>query len=40
VSNYEIGLEPKLIFLSDEIGADGFTADAGSASKLAKSFVN
>jgi 5-methyltetrahydrofolate--homocysteine methyltransferase len=25
---------------ADEIGADGFAADAGSAAKLAKSLVN
>ncbi|RLC05957.1 MAG: cobalamin-binding protein [Deltaproteobacteria bacterium] len=35
-----VGGAPVTQAFSDEIGADGFAADAGSASKLAKSFVN
>lgn len=35
-----IGGAPVTQSFADEIGADGFAPDAGSASKLAKSFVN
>jgi len=35
-----VGGAPVTQVFADEIGADGFAADAGSASKLAKSFVN
>ncbi|MCD4719952.1 MAG: corrinoid protein [Desulfobacula sp.] len=35
-----VGGAPVTQAFADEIGADGFAADAGSASKLAKSFVN
>lgn len=35
-----IGGAPVTQAFADEIGADGFAPDAGSASKLAKSFVN
>ena len=35
-----VGGAPVTQAFADEIGADGFAADAGSASKLAKSFIN
>jgi 5-methyltetrahydrofolate--homocysteine methyltransferase len=35
-----VGGAPVTQVFADEIGADGFAPDAGSASKLAKSFVN
>jgi len=35
-----VGGAPVTQDFADEIGADGFAADAGSASKMAKSFVN
>jgi len=35
-----VGGAPVTQTFADEIGADGFAADAGSASKLAKSFIN
>ncbi len=35
-----VGGAPVTQAFADEIGADGFAADAGSASKMAKSFVN
>ena len=35
-----VGGAPVTQAFADEIGADGFAADAGAASKLAKSFVN
>ncbi len=35
-----VGGAPVTQNFADEIGADGFAADAGSASKLAKSFIN
>ena len=35
-----VGGAPVTHAFADEIGADGFASDAGSASKLAKSFVN
>lgn len=35
-----IGGAPVTQSFADEIGADGFAADAGAASKMAKSFVN
>lgn len=35
-----VGGAPVTQAFADEIGADGFAADAGSASKIAKSFVN
>ncbi len=35
-----VGGAPVTQSFADEIGADGFAADAGSASKLAKSFLN
>jgi 5-methyltetrahydrofolate--homocysteine methyltransferase len=35
-----VGGAPVTQAFAEEIGADGFAADAGSASKLAKSFVN
>lgn len=35
-----IGGAPVTQSFADEIGADGFAADAGSASKMAKSFIN
>jgi 5-methyltetrahydrofolate--homocysteine methyltransferase len=35
-----VGGAPVTQAFADEIGADGFAADAGSASKMAKSFIN
>jgi len=35
-----VGGAPVTQSFADEIGADGFAADAGSASKLAKTFIN
>ncbi len=35
-----VGGAPVTQAFADEIGADGFAADAGSASKLAKTFIN
>ena len=35
-----VGGAPVTQAFADEIGADGFAADAGSAAKLAKTFVN
>jgi 5-methyltetrahydrofolate--homocysteine methyltransferase len=35
-----VGGAPVTQAFADEIGADGFASDAGSASKLAKSFIN
>ncbi|MBF0469449.1 MAG: cobalamin-binding protein, partial [Desulfamplus sp.] len=35
-----VGGAPVTQAFSDEIGADGFAPDAGSASKLAKSLLN
>ncbi len=34
-----VGGAPVTQAFADEIGADGFAADAGSASKMAKSFI-
>ena len=34
-----VGGAPVTQVFADEIGADGFAADAGSAAKLAKSYV-
>ncbi|MCG8637896.1 MAG: cobalamin-dependent protein, partial [Desulfobacterales bacterium] len=35
-----VGGAPVTQAFADDIGADGFAADAGSASKMAKAFVN
>jgi len=35
-----VGGAPVTQAFADDIGSDGFAADAGSASKMAKSFLN